>query len=152
MQCHRVRAVAACLTPAIAISLGAAAASAHPAPKAPTPAPQLMALSYGLFQPPGALQPSPAFRLTARQADGQIINIAFQEVRHGVGNGLGGDTSDRCGIGGRRNGDLEISYLPLAETLSRGTHQIRVVAYGSACRKRAVVTSSARTFTVRVTS
>jgi len=153
MQFHRVRTVAAFLTTVTAIWLGAAAASAHrAAPRIATPPPQLMALSYGLFQPPGAPQPSPAFRLTARQANGQIIDIAFQEVRNDVSNGVGGDVSDRCGIAGRGNGDVEISYLPLGESLSRGTHHIRVVAYGSSCRKGAVVTISARTFTVRVTS
>jgi hypothetical protein len=153
MQFHRVGVVVALLTLVTAIALAAAAASARPgAARAATPPPRLMALSYGRFQPPGAPQAAPAFRLTARQANGQIINIAFQEVRNNVGNGVGGDVSNRCGIGGRRNGDVEISYLPLAQTLTRGTHQIRIVAYGSACRKGAGVTSSARTFTVRVTS
>jgi hypothetical protein len=161
MLFHRVQVVAAWLMPVTAIALGTVTASAHPAAaasphpagaRAATPPPRLMALSYGLFQPPGAPQPSPALRLTARQANGQIINIAFQEVRNDVGNGIGGDVSDRCGIPGRRTGGLEISYLPLAETLTGGTHHIRVVAYGSACRKGSGVTSSARTFTVRVKS
>jgi hypothetical protein len=151
MQFHRVRAAAGWLTPVIAISLGAAGASAHPAPSPDATAPpQLMALSYGLFQPPGAPQPYPAFRLTARQANGQIIDVAFQELRNGVGNGVGGDADGRCG--GRRNGDVEISYLPLAESLAPGTHHVRVVAYGSRCRKGAAVVSSARTFIVHVTS
>jgi hypothetical protein len=138
--------------PAIGLSLSPAVASAHSAaPRSATAPPQLRALSYGLFQPPGAPRPYLALRLTARDPKGQIINIAFQEVRNGVGNGIGGDAVSRCGIGGRSNGGDEISYLPLGESLSRGTHHVRVVAYGSSCRKGAVVTSSARTFTVRVT-
>jgi hypothetical protein len=151
MEFHEVRPVARWLAPAIVISLGAAVASAHTAaPRAATAPPQLLALAYGRFQPPGAPQPHPALRLTAREPNGQIIDVAFQELRNGLANGVGGDFDGRCGIGGRRNGDVEISYLPLAQPLSRGTHHLRVVAYGSRCEKNRAVTSSARTFTVHV--
>jgi hypothetical protein len=153
MQFHRVRPIARWLSPAIRISLGAAVASAPAAaPRAATAPPRLLALGYGRFAPPGTPRPSPALRLTARQPKGQIIDIAFQELRNGLANGVGGDVDGRCGMAGRKNGDVEIRYLPLAQSLSRGTHYFRVVAYGSHCQMHSAVTSSARTFTVHVNS
>lgn len=135
--------------PVTAMSLGGAVALAHAATVPPAP-PQLLSLTYDHVAVPGRTRPVPALRLRAREPRGQVVDVAFQELRGGLGNGVGGADSQRCGLAGRRNGRIEVSELTLAQSLSRGTHEIRVVAFGSRCDESHAVTSSARTFTVRV--
>jgi hypothetical protein len=149
MEFDGVRLVARFIGPVTAMSLGGAVALADAAALAPAP-PQLLSLTYGQIRVRGHTRPVPELELRAREPHGQVVDVAFQEVRDGFPNGLGGASGQSCGLGGRRNGHVEISHLPLAQSLSRGTHEIRVVAFGSRCDQGHTVTSSARTFTVRV--
>lgn len=99
-----------------------------------TPRPVFLSLTYGRFRPAGATKSYFAFRLRAREARGQVVEVDFQEIdRRGAPVGVGGDALSRCGIGGRHSGGIETFYLPVAQKLKAGTHRVRVVAYGSAC-------------------
>ena len=132
MDCLGVQLTARLIGAVIGIGLGAAVASARTAAPAAA-SPELMSLAYGQFAEPGAAHPAPG-----------------QEVRKGIANGVGGAIGERCGSHGRRNGRVDVTYLPLGQSLSRGTHEIRVVAYGSRCAQGSPVASSVRTFTVHV--
>jgi hypothetical protein len=149
MDCLGVRLSARLIGVVIGIGLGAAVASARTAAPAAA-SPQLMSLAYGQFAEPGTAHPAPGLRLKDREPRGQVVEVAFQELRKGIANGVGGAIGERCGSHGRRNGRVDVTYLPLSQSLSRGTHEIRVVAYGSRCAKGSPVASSVRTFRVHV--
>ncbi|HEY5427770.1 MAG TPA: hypothetical protein VIK04_01525 [Solirubrobacteraceae bacterium] len=147
MDGHGVRLTARVLGAGIGVWVGAAVASAQAAAPVTAP-PQLLSLAYGRLVQRGV--PAPGLRLTAREPHGQLVEIAFQEIHQGIAGGVGGVLGERCGSHRRRNGRVEVSYAPLGQPLSRGTHQIRVVAYGSRCTRGSRAASSARTFTVHV--
>ena len=149
MDGHGVRLAARVLGAGISVWLGATVASAHTAAPVTAP-PQLLSLSYGRFAELGTPAPAPGLRLKARDPHGQVVEIAYQEFRKGIANGVGGAFGERCGSHRRRNGRLEVSYAPLAQPLSRGTHEIRVVAYGSRCTRGSRAASSVRTFVIHV--
>ena len=149
MDCLGVQLTARLIGAVIGIGLGAAVASARIAAAAAA-SPQLMSLAYGRFAELGPGHPAPGLRLKAREPRGQVVEVAFQEVRKGIANGVGGAIGERCGSHGRRNGRVDVTYLPLGQSLSRGTHEIRIVAYGSRCAQGSPVASSVRTFTVHV--
>jgi hypothetical protein len=145
--------------PVIGVCVTAAVASAHSAPVAA--APHLMSLTYVTLPADGAAtsslagtgaatSSSPGLRLRAREPQGQVVEVAFQEIRRGIANGVGGAFGERCQSHGRPNGAVEVSDIPLGQALSRGIHEIRVVAYGSRCATGIPETTAVRTFTIQV--
>lgn len=117
----------------------AANASVHGHPA--LAAPRLISLTYGRYRPPGAPHAYIALRLAALEPHGQIVGTQFK-----ISGGHVAIADGRCGIGGRRNGQVETFYIPF--TLSRGIHEVTVTAAGSACTSSTKARTASRTFRI----
>jgi len=112
--------------------------------------PVILSLAYRRFRPIAAPRSFYGLRVIAKQPHGQIIEVDYQEIdKRGGAHGVGGDATARYGLGGRRDGRLEVFYLLVATKLAAGMHRIRVIVYGSP-GKHASVRSSSRIFVLHV--
>jgi hypothetical protein len=106
------------------------------------PAPRLISLTYGRYRPQGAPHPYLALRLKVLEPHGQVVGTQFETPGGQAAVADGG-----CGIGGRRNGQVEIFYMPFK--LSAGLHEVTVTATGSACTSNKKTSTATRTFDIR---
>jgi hypothetical protein len=134
---------------AAAFAQAPAGAAAHRRPPVTAP-PKLLSLSYGRYANQTGSRPSPGLRLRAREPRGQVVEVVFQELHHGIADGVGGVGRERCERRGHHSGSVQVTDMLLGQPLSRGTHEIRVIAYGSRCTADSLVVSAVRTFTIHV--
>jgi hypothetical protein len=118
---------------------GSSEAPGNPGLSAPRP----LSLSYGEYQPRGAPVPYLALRLKAVERAGQIVETSFDAFT-----GAGATADSECGIGGRRNGQIEIFYTPF--TLRPGPQTVQITALGSACTEAKETRTATRTFHIYV--
>lgn len=118
-----------------------AVASAHG--NGTLPAPHLISLTYGRYRPQGAPHAYLALRLRALEPNGQVVATQFETSDGGTAVGDGG-----CDLGGRRNGQVAVFYMPFK--LSPGRHEVTVTATGSACSSSTKTRTATRTFRVTV--
>lgn len=103
--------------------------------------PHLISLTYGRYRPGGAPHAYLALRLTALEPHGQVVGAQFVTSAGHVAIGDGG-----CGLGGRRNGQIETFYMPLK--LSSGVHKVAVTVVGAACTASTETRTATRTFRI----
>ena len=117
------------------------------------PRPRLIALSYGRFRPTGAPHGYLALRFKLEEPRGQIVETTFQEINaRGRPDGIGGQGDSQCGIGGRQDGGVETSFIPVTRPLSAGKYRVRVTAYGSLCTKHGAIVQRSMIFELHVDS
>jgi len=108
--------------------------------------PELLSLRYGRFRPGGAGHAYFAMKLRVYVRGGQVVETDFHELPSGF-NGVG---DSACGIGGRKDGDVETFFVPVMPVFARGIHRVRVTAVASSCSARVATASASRTFRLTV--
>jgi hypothetical protein len=109
---------------------------------------RVLSVTYDKFRPAGASSAYYALSIRALDPDGQIVSWAYRQlVRSGVSAGGVGDGG--CGLGGRRNGHVYDSPLPIKK-LRAGTYRFRVTVVGSTCTRDPKTESVSRTLSIRV--
>lgn len=106
--------------------------------------PNIQAVEYGRYHPEGADRSYTALRVTARDANGQVI--ALKVVNVGTGGVLYADGG--CGLGGRRRGDTTTFTLPVR--LSPARHRLRITADSSSCDRRRISEATTSEFRILV--
>jgi hypothetical protein len=110
--------------------------------------PRVLSVTYGRFRPIGAASGYYALSIRASDPDGQIVSWADRQlVESGVS--AGGVADGGCGLGGRRNGRVYDSPLPI-KRLRASIYRFRITVEGSTCARHARPESASRTFTIRV--
>ncbi|HWC86699.1 MAG TPA: hypothetical protein VG388_09170 [Solirubrobacteraceae bacterium] len=110
--------------------------------------PRVLSAAYGKVRPTGATSPFYALSVRASDPDGQIVSWTYRQlVESGVSLAAVGDGG--CGLGGRGNGHVYDSPLPI-EKLRTGIYRFRITVEASTCTLRAKPESATRTFTVGV--
>jgi hypothetical protein len=110
--------------------------------------PRVLSVAYGKVRPTGATSPFYALSIRASDPDGQIVSWTNRQlVESGVSVGAVGDGG--CGLGGRRNGHVYDSPLPIKK-LRVGIYRFRVTVEASRCTRHARSESASRTFTIHV--
>ncbi len=124
---------------------GSAATANDRRAHAPAPAdakPRILSVRYGWFRPGVELRPYTVLVVKARDADGQIVYVAYQQL-----DADGAVIADSaCGLGGKRVGHTETFRLPI--NLRPGSHRFRVTVGSSPCGKPGRPQSASRTFTL----
>jgi hypothetical protein len=104
--------------------------------------PQILSLRYGRFQPLGAPHPYFALKLRVRVPGGQVLETQFLDGR----SHFGAIADSRCGLGGHKNGGVEISYIPTMRRLVDGVQYVHVTVLASSCNRRNATSRASRTF------
>jgi hypothetical protein len=110
-------------------------------------APVLLSAEYGKARPKGAERSFYALTVRARDADGQFIAMEYAQIA--PAGGPIGHADGACGLGGKRNGEVETWTLPIRR-LEPGTYRFRITATSSTCDAGAQRQRTMREFTVRV--
>ena len=100
------------------------------APTASGP-PRILSVDYGRYQPTGASHPYAALRVQTQDPDGQVVGLSWEQVSPKPAMTTIGHADGACGLGGRRNGAVETSYLPM--DLDRGSYRFRFELVSRAC-------------------
>jgi hypothetical protein len=108
--------------------------------------PRVLSVNYGTVRPTGATSAYYALRIRASDPDGQIVSWSYRQLGQ---SGTSAIADGGCGLGGRRNGQVYDSPLPIKK-LGAGIHRFRVTVEGSTCTRRAESQSASRTFTIHV--
>jgi hypothetical protein len=111
-------------------------------------APRVLSVDYGKVRPVGASRAYYALSIRAFDPDGQIVSWSYLRlVQTSVS--LGGVGDGTCGLGGRRNGRVYDSPLPIKK-LHLGSYRFRISVEASTCTRDARLGSASRTFTIHV--
>ncbi len=107
--------------------------------------PRVLSVSYGRFRPVGARRAYTALQIRARDADRQIVSVAYQQIDpHGGGGGVIADSP--CGLGGKHAGQTETFTLPIR--LRSGRYRFRVTVGSSPCSNAGRPRSASRIVTI----
>jgi hypothetical protein len=110
--------------------------------------PRVLSVAYGKVRPTGATRAYYVLSIRASDPDGQIVSWAYRQlVESGTSVGAVGDGG--CGLGGRRNGRVYDSPLPIKK-LRAGIYRFRITVEASTCTRDAKSDSASRTFTIHV--
>lgn len=93
--------------------------------------PRILSVAYGRFQPTGASHPYSALRVQMQDPDGQVVGLRWEQVSPKPVMTTIGLADGACGLGGRRNGAVETSYLPME--LDPGSYRFRFEMVSRAC-------------------
>jgi hypothetical protein len=135
---------------ALVVGCASAAASEHHATRRRSrdEKPRVLFVVYGRVRPTGATSAYYALSIRASDPDGQIVSWAYRQlVASGVSAGAVGDGG--CGVGGRRNGHVYDSPLPIKK-LRAGIYRFRITVEASTCTRGAKPEPASRTFTIHV--
>ena len=108
--------------------------------------PELLSLRYGRFRPQGAPHPYFALKLRVRVPDGQVVEIQYCDER----SRQCAVADAACGLGGRSNGGVETSYMPVMPMFAEGVHRVHVTVVASSCNTTNETRQASRTFTLFV--
>jgi hypothetical protein len=141
-------ALAGCCVLAAGCAAGAAsdyhATSLAPAQQEP----HVLSVTYGKVRPAGASSAYYALSIRASDPDGQIVSWTYGWlVESGVSAVAHADGG--CGLGGRRNGHVYDTPLPI-EKLRPGIYRFRVTVEASTCTRNAREESASSTLTIHV--
>lgn len=134
----------------LAAGCASAAASGHRAVSSGSrdEKPGVLSVAYGKVRPTGASRAYYALIIRALDPDGQIVSWSYRQLVHaGAAVSVIGDGS--CGLGGRRNGRVYDSPLPIKK-LRPGSYRFRITVEASTCTRDARLASASRTFTIHV--
>ncbi len=110
--------------------------------------PRMLSVAYGKVRPNGATSAFYALSIRASDPDGQIVSWTYRQlVESGVSAGAVSDGG--CGLGGRRNGHVYASPLPIKK-LRGGIYRFRITVAASTCTRHARGESASRTFTIHI--
>lgn len=104
--------------------------------------PRVLSVRYGLSRPAAELHAYTALVIKARDADGQIVSVAYQQLDAAIA----AIADSPCGLGGKRAGQIETFTLPI--NLRSGSHRFLVTVRSSPCGKAGRPESASRTFTL----
>jgi hypothetical protein len=113
--------------------------------------PVILSAEYGRTRPPGAERSFYALTVRARDADGQIVGMGYGQVQP-PGEPPGGPAAvadGGCGLGGKRDGELETWRLPVGR-LDSGTYRFAITATSSTCDDDPQLQRTTREFVFRV--
>jgi hypothetical protein len=108
----------------------------------------VLSVAYGKVRPPGATSAYYALSIRASDPDGQIVSWSYRQVV-GPAVSVGAVADGSCGLGGRRNGHVYDSELPI-KRLRSGTYRFRITVEASTCTRDPERESASRSFTVHV--
>jgi hypothetical protein len=110
--------------------------------------PRVLSVAYGKVRPAGATSAYYALSIRASDPDGQIVSWTYRQlVESGMSVSAVGDGG--CGLGGRRDGRVYDSPLPIKK-LRAGSYRFRITVEASTCTRHAKSESASRTFTIHV--
>jgi hypothetical protein len=110
--------------------------------------PRVLSVAYGKVRPAGASRTYYALSIRAFDPDGQIVSWSYRQLVQ-TGARVGGIGDGSCGLGGRRNGRVYDSPLPIKK-LRPGFYRFLITVEGSTCTRDARLGSASRTFRIHV--